>query len=85
MSKLPIELPAGSFQSQCLPIHDAQHLLPDVLRAFQGALLNETLITPEIGELVLLPGVVNGQQCQMVAFGLMKACFALIGLFSLFL
>lgn len=68
-----------------IPIHDSQHLLADILRSFQGALLDEVLVTPEIGELVLLPRVVNSQQGQMVTFGLVKAGFALIGLLGFFL
>ena len=44
-----------------LPVHDAQHLFADILSSAQGSCLDEVLVTPGIGEFVVLPGVVDSQ------------------------
>ena len=63
-----------------LPVHDAEHLLADVLRSLQGARLDEVLEAPGVGELVVLPGVVDGQQREVVPLQLEELGFLLVGL-----
>lgn len=65
---------------QFVPIHDSQHLLPDVLRAPQCPCLEEVLKAPGIGELIVLPRVVDGEECDVVTFRLMELCLALVSL-----
>lgn len=60
------------------PVHDSQHLLADVLGSAQGARLDEVLITPGVGELVVLPGVVDRQQGQVVPLRLVKLGLLLV-------
>lgn len=50
-----------------VPVHNAHHLLAHVLCAPEGAALQEVLVAPHVGELVLFPRVVHGQQRQVVA------------------
>ena len=70
---------------QVLPIHYAQHLLANVLGPAQRTSLDKVLIAPWVGELVVLPGVVHGQQGEVVPFGLVEFGLLLIckGLFIL--
>lgn len=68
-----------------LPVHYAQHLLANVLSPAQRTGLDEVLVAPRVGELVVLPGVVYGQQGEVVPFGLVEFGLLLIckGLFIL--
>lgn len=61
-----------------VPVHDAQHLLADVLRSPERASLDEVLVAPRVRELVVLPRVVDGQQGEMVALGLMELGLLLV-------
>ena len=61
-----------------VPVHDAQHLFADVLRPFESPDLDEVLVTPGVGELVVLPAVVDGQQGQVVALDLVKLGLLLV-------
>ena len=70
---------------QLVSIHDAEELLSHVLGASKGARLNEILVAPGVRELVVLPRIVNGEQREMIAFGLVKFRLALIGDRLLFL
>ena len=63
-----------------VPVHDPQHLLADVLAAAQRARLDEVLVAPGVGELVVLPGVVDGQQREVVPLQLKELGFLLVGL-----
>lgn len=65
--------------SSVLPVHDPKHLFADVLHSTQRARLDEVLIAPGVGELVVLPGVVDGQQGQVVALRLVELCLLLVG------
>ena len=60
------------------PVHDSQHLFADVLCPFQRADLNKVLEAPGTGELVVLPGVVHGQQRHVVTLDLVKLGFLLV-------
>lgn len=62
-----------------IPVHDSQHLFADVLGSTQRAGLDEVLVTPGVGELVVLPGVVNSQQGQVIPLRLVKLCLLLVG------
>lgn len=68
-----------------LPVHYAQHLLANVLGPAQRTSLDKVLIAPWVGELIVLPGVVHGQQGEVVPFGLVEFGLLLIckGLFIL--
>ena len=70
---------------QVLPVHYAQHLLANVLGPAQRTSLDKVLIAPWVGELVVLPRVVHGQQGEVVPFGLVEFGLLLIckGLFIL--
>ena len=61
-----------------VPVHDPQHLLPDVLGPAQRARLDEVLVAPGVGELVVLPGVVDGQQGEVVPLWLMELGLLLV-------
>lgn len=61
-----------------LPVHDAQHLFANVLSSAQRAGLNEVLVAPGVGELVVLPGVVDGQQGQVVSLWLVELGLLLV-------
>lgn len=61
------------------PVHNPQHLFADILGSAQGASLDEVLVAPGVGELVVLPGVVNGQQSEVVALRLVELCLFLVG------
>lgn len=50
-----------------ITVHDGRELLTYVLGAAHGASLHEILVTPRIAELAVLPGLVDGQQCQVVS------------------
>ena len=54
------------------PVHDAQELLADVLRASHAPRLDEVLVTPGIRELACLPAVVYREESQVIAFRLME-------------
>lgn len=60
------------------PVHDAQHLLANVLSSLQRASLDKVLETPGVGELVVLPGVVDGQKRQVVPLQLEELGLLLI-------
>ena len=62
-----------------LPVHNSQHLFPDVLCPPERPGLHEVLEAPGIRELVVLPRVVHGQQRQVVAFWLVELRFLLVG------
>lgn len=49
-----------------IPVHDAQHLLANVLSSLQGASLDEVLEAPWVRELIVLPGVIDGQQREVI-------------------
>lgn len=61
-----------------VPVHDTQHLFADVLGSAQGSSLDEVLVTPGVGELVVLPGVVDSQQGQVITLRLVKLCLLLV-------
>lgn len=61
-----------------VPVHDTQHLFADILRPAQGAGLDEVLITPRVGELIVLPGVVDCQQRQVISLRLVELCLLLV-------
>ena len=61
-----------------MPVHDAQHLLADVLAALQTAHLHEVLKAPSVGELAVPPGVVDGQQGQVVTLRLVELGLPLV-------
>lgn len=63
---------------QTPPVHDPQHLLADILGSAQGTSLDEVLVAPRVGELVVLPGVVDSQQGQVVTFRLVELGFFLV-------
>ena len=60
------------------PVHDAQHLFADVLGSLERADLDEVLVAPGAGELVVLPGVVHSQEGQVVALGLVELGLLLV-------
>ena len=62
----------------CSPVHDAQHLFADVLGSLERADLDEVLVAPGAGELVVLPGVVYSQEGQVVALGLVELGLLLV-------
>ena len=64
---------------QLVSIHDPQHLLPDVLSSPQAPRLDKVLVAPRIGEFVVLPGIVDGEESEVVTFGLVELGLALIG------
>ena len=49
------------------------------LRSLKRPDLDEVFVAPRIGELVIFPAVVDGEQRQMIAFGLMELGLFLIG------
>lgn len=61
-----------------IPVHDAQHLFPDVLCSAKGASLNEVLITPGVRELVVLPRVVDSQQGEVITLRLVELGLLLV-------
>ena len=71
-------LPTGH-HVQLVSIHDSQHLLANVLSSPQAPRLDKVLIAPRIGEFVVLPGVVDGEQSEVVTLGLVEFGLALIG------
>lgn len=73
-----LRLTYSSRKVSSTPVHDAQHLLPDVLSSLQRASLDKVLETPGVGELVVLPGVVDGQQCQVIPLELEELGLLLI-------
>lgn len=58
-----------------LPIHDTDELLPHILCSPHTSRLDEVLVAPRIRELARLPSIIHGQQCQVVALGLMEFGF----------
>ena len=64
---------------QLVSIHDSQHLLPDVLSPPQAPRLDKVLVAPRIGEFVVLPGVVDGEESEVVTLGLVELGLTLIG------
>ena len=61
-----------------MPVHDPEHLLADVLATLEAAHLHKVLEAPRAGELAVLPGVVDGQQGQVVPLGLVELGLALV-------
>lgn len=61
-----------------VPVHYAQHLFANVLSPAQGTRLDEVLIAPRVREFVVLPGVVHGQQGEVIPFSLVEFGFLLI-------
>ncbi len=49
------------------------------MRSLERPDLDEIFVTPRIRELVIFPAVVDGEQRQMIAFGLMELGLFLIG------
>ena len=68
-----------------MSVHNAQHLLPDVLTSLQTPGLHKVLKTPGTGELAVLPCVVDSQESEVVALGLVELGLPLVcnGLFVL--
>ena len=61
-----------------MSVHDAEHLLADVLGAFHGPLLDEVFHAPGAREVVVLPGVVDAEKGQVVAFHLVESGLSLV-------
>ena len=61
------------------PVHDSQELLADVLGPPQGPSLHKVLEAPGVGELVVLPGVVDGQEGQVITLCLVELGLPLVG------
>ena len=55
-----------------MPVHDSEDLLAHVLSAPQRPRVQEVFVAPGVGELVVLPRLVDGQQHQVVAFRLVE-------------
>ena len=51
---------------QLVAVHDAEQLLADVLRPLQRPHLHKVLVAPRRRELVVLPGVVHGEEGQVI-------------------
>lgn len=66
------------YHDSIIPVHDTQHLFADVLGSAQGAGLDEVLVAPGVGKLVVLPGVVDGQQGQVITLRLVELCLLLV-------
>lgn len=61
-----------------LPVHDTQHLFANILGSAQGTSLDEVLEAPGVGELVVLPGVIDSQQSKVVSLGLVELGLLLV-------
>ena len=61
-----------------MAVHDSQHLFANVLRASETPSLDEVFKAPRVGKLVVLPGVVDGQQGQVIPLRLVELCLALV-------
>ncbi len=70
---------------KALPVHNAEELFSHILRPLQGARLHKIVVAPGSGELVVLPGVVDGQEGQVVPLGLVELGLPLIRQFRLLL
>ena len=57
---------------ELMPVHDSEDLLAHVLSAPQRPRVQEVFVAPGVGELVVLPRLVDGQQHQVVAFRLVE-------------
>ena len=77
-------LPTGH-HVELVSIHDSQHLLADVLSSPQAPRLDKILVAPRIGEFVVLPGVVDSEESEVVTLGLVELGLALVGNGLLFL
>lgn len=60
------------------PVHDTKHLFPHILRPLQCPDLHKVLIAPRIGKLVILPGVVDGEEGEVVSLWLVELGLLLI-------
>ena len=62
-----------------MTVHNTQHLFADIQGALQRSRLDEILKTPGIGKLIVLPGIENCEQGDVIALRLVKLCLALVG------
>jgi len=49
------------------PVHNSNQLLPDILCSSHGSGLQEVLEAPRVGELGVLPSLVDGEQSDVVS------------------
>ncbi len=61
-----------------LPVHNAEELFSNILSPLQGTGLHEIVVAPGSREFVILPGVVDGEEGQMVPLGLVELGLPLI-------
>ena len=67
-----------------ISLEDLHELAADVAGARHLALLNEVLETPGIGEAREFPAVVDVEESEMIAVGVVEFGFLLVGLLLLF-
>ena len=60
---------------QLVPVHDAEQLLPHILRPPHGARLHKVFVAPRVGKLRLLPRLVHRQKREVVPLGLVEPGF----------
>ena len=68
----------GGLNWQSEPICDLNELLLCVMGALQGTALDEVVETPSCGAVLLLPGVIYVEQCEMVAIWMVEFGLLLI-------
>mmetsp|Transcript_2661 Transcript_2661/g.9436 ORF Transcript_2661/g.9436 Transcript_2661/m.9436 type:complete len:429 (+) Transcript_2661:131-1417(+) len=73
------QVAAARHDGDAVAVHDGQQLLAHVLRAPHRPRLHKVLEAPGARELGRLPGLVDGQQREVVALGLEELGLALVG------
>jgi len=81
----PTVVTPGRGDGMLVALHDAEELLADVGSALHGAVLDKVLATPGRGAVGGAVGVVDGEQGQVVALGLVELGLLGVGLLGLVL
>lgn len=78
-------VPATAHHSVIIPAHNRLQLLPDILGTLHTPCLDEVVKTPRVGEAGDFPAVVDVEEGEMVAVGVVELRLLLVGLLLLFL
>mmetsp|Transcript_56637 Transcript_56637/g.123121 ORF Transcript_56637/g.123121 Transcript_56637/m.123121 type:complete len:454 (-) Transcript_56637:502-1863(-) len=76
----PVVVATARRDLQLVTVEDGEELLADVLCPLQRTRMHKVLETPGVGVFVVLPALVDGEEAEVVALGLVELALLLVGL-----